>query len=98
MPPLRLIAPIILKEILEAADWKVYKQDKSNWSLVDSRGISVEIPKRGRFVSFQVMENALAQAEITPGDYFRHLRTVTENRRAKGLPEDGIDERPGIIH
>ena len=58
MPALKKVAPIILKEILEAAEWSVYAEDKYNWSLVNQSKVSVEIPKKGRLVSFQVMENA----------------------------------------
>ena len=39
------------------------------------------------------MENALLVAEIPPGEYFRRLSIVEENRRLRGLPVDGIDEK-----
>jgi hypothetical protein len=38
------------------------------------------------------MENALLVAEIPPGEYFRRLSVVEENRLQRGLPIDGIDE------
>ena len=65
--------------------------------MVNSFGISVEIPKRGRFVSFQVMENAMALAEMPPGEYFRRLAVVEESRRERGLPIDGIDEAGKVL-
>jgi hypothetical protein len=65
--------------------------------MVDSgRVLSVEIPKKGRFVSFQVMEHVLAQAEILPGDYFRYLSIVQEARRQRGVSEDGFENQPSI--
>lgn len=97
MPALRKVAPVILKEILEATDeWSMYAEDRWNWSLVNSVGVSVEIPKRGRLVSFEVMENALEQADITPGDYFRLLGIVEEARKLHGLPIDGSEVHPRI--
>ena len=96
MPAIRKVAPVILKEILEAAEWTVYSETKHNWSLVNANGTSVEIPKRGRLVSFQVMENALAQAELLPGDYFRFLGIVEEARTLKGLPVDGTETQPRV--
>ncbi|HUA18379.1 MAG TPA: hypothetical protein VMU80_20670 [Bryobacteraceae bacterium] len=96
MPALKKVTPVILKEIMEAADWAVYTEDRWNWSLVNADGVSVEIPKRGRLVSFQVMENALAQAELLPGDYFRLLAIVEEARRLRGLPPDGTEAHPRI--
>jgi len=92
LPAIKQVAPIIFKEILEVEDWKVYTDDKWNWSLVNKLGVSLEIPKQGRRVSFQVMENALLVAEIPPGEYFRRLSIVEENRLQRGLPIDGIDE------
>jgi hypothetical protein len=92
MPALRKVAPIILKEILEAAEWSVYAEDRLN----SGSGISVEIPKRGRLVSFQVMENALSQADLPPGEYFRLLAIVEEARRLSGLPIDGIETQPRV--
>jgi len=97
MPALRKVAPIILKEILEAAGWTVYNDDRWNWSLVNKDGqLSVEIPKIGRLVSFDVMENALSKAELAPGDYFRCLRIVEENRHMRGLPIDGSERLPKV--
>jgi hypothetical protein len=97
MPALRQVAPIIFKELLEAAEWSVYSEDKWNWSMVDAGGtLSVEVPKKGRFVSFQVMEHVLAQAEILPGDYFRYLSIVQEARRQRGASEDGFEDQPRI--
>jgi hypothetical protein len=96
MPALKKVAPVILKEILEAAEWAIYSEDRWNWSLVNSEGLSVEIPKRGRLVSFQVMENALAQADLRPGDYFRLLGIVEEARQIRGLPPDGTEAHPRI--
>jgi len=98
VPALKQVTPVILKEIFEAADWSVYSESKWNWSMVNTEGISVEIPKRGRFVSFQAMENALAQAEMLPGDYFRYLGIVQEARRLEGQSVDGFDERPPLIN
>jgi hypothetical protein len=92
MPALKKVAPVILKEVLEVADWTLYAEDKWNWCLV-KEGDSVQIPKKGRLVSFQVMENALRQAEMAWGDYFRCLAIVEEARRLKGLPVDGIPHR-----
>jgi len=91
MPAIKQVPPIILKEIFEAADWRVYTEDNKNWSLVNSSGVSIELPKRGRFVSFQVAENAMALAEMTPGDYFRCLCLVEDDRRERGLPVDGSE-------
>lgn len=89
MPALRQVAPIIFKALLEAAEWSVYSEDKWNWSMVDAGGtLSVELPKKGRFVSFQVMEHVLAHAEILPGDYFP--------RRQRGGSEDGFEDQPRI--
>jgi len=96
MPALKKVAPIILKEILEAGEWTVYNEDKLNWSLVNDAGESVEIPKVGRSVSFQVMENALAKAELAHGEYFRLLGIVEEARRLRNLPVDGSEKRPSI--
>ena|ERR1700682_5615238 len=96
MPALRKVAPVILKEILEAAEWAVYSEDKWNWSLVNASGVSVEIPRLVKLVSFQVMENALAQAELLPGDYFRLLAIVEEARRLRGLPVDGTENQPRV--
>jgi len=59
-------------------------------------GISAEIPKKGRFVTFQVMEHVLSQADMPPGDYFRFLDIVQEARRLNGLSIDGFEERPTI--
>jgi len=92
MPALKKVTPVILKEVLEAADWALYTEDKWNWCLVKD-GESVQIPKKGRLVSFQVMENALGQAEMAWGDYFRYLAIVQEARRLRGLPIDGIPYR-----
>src|ERR1700735_1746256 len=94
MPALRKVAPVILKEIMEAAEWSVYTEDRWNWSLVNSEGLSLEIPKCGRLVSFQVMDNALAQADLRPADYFRLLgdcrrgstRTGSSARRNRSPP------------
>ena len=94
MPALRQIRPIILKELLEAAEWSIYSEDKLNWSLVNGAGESVEVPKRGRFVSTQVMEHILSQAELLPGDYFSLLALVQEARRLRGVSEDGIESQP----
>jgi len=96
MPALRKVAPVILKEILEAAGWSIYTESRLNWSLVNEQGISLEIPKKGRLVAFQLLENALSQAELAPGDYFRLLETVQSNRRLIGLPEDGSETHPRI--
>jgi hypothetical protein len=96
MPALRQVAPVILKEVLEVAEWKVYNEDKHNWSLVNHNGISVEIPKRGRFVSFQIMEHVLSEADMPPGDYFKYLDIVQEARRLKNMSIDGFDEQPRI--
>ena len=81
---------------MECADWNVYTESLLNWSMVNDQGISVEIPKYGRFVSFQVMEDALKKAEMAPGDYFRHLESVEAKRRLLGLPEDGKETRPRV--
>jgi hypothetical protein len=35
--------------------------------LVNAESVSVEIPRRGSLLSFQVMEDALTQAELLPG-------------------------------
>ncbi len=96
MPALKQIRPVFPKEILEAAEWTVYADDKWNWSLVNQAGDSVEVPKRGRFISFQVMEHVLAQAELLPGDYFRCLAIVQEARRLRGVSEDGFEDQPRI--
>lgn len=92
MPAIRQVAPIIFKEVFEAAEWKVYVEDGFTWSLVNPSGISIELPKLGRRVSFQVMENAMALAEMPPGEYFQCLAVVEESRRKRNLPIDGIDE------
>lgn len=91
MPALRQVAPIILKEVLEAAEWQLYGEDRLNWSLVDQSGVSIEIPKKGKLVSFQVMEHALSQANLPWGDYFRLLGIVEEARKLRGLPTDGSE-------
>jgi hypothetical protein len=96
MPALKQIAPVILKEVLEAAEWTVYTEDKWNWCMVDDEGESVEIPKHGRFVSFQVMEHVLSRAELLPGDYFRCLAIVEEARRLRGLPTDGSEKQARV--
>jgi hypothetical protein len=96
MPALKQVAPVILKEILEAAEWTLYTEDKWNWCMVDADGESVEIPKYGRFVSFQVMESVLSRAELLPGDYFRLLAVVEEARRLRGQPIDGSELRPRV--
>jgi hypothetical protein len=97
MPAIKQVAPIILKEVMEAAEWAVYTDDKWNWSMVNATGdLSVEIPKRGRFVSFQVMEHVLSQAEMLPGDYFRYLGIVEEARRVRGVPIDGSEDQPRV--
>ncbi len=96
MPALRQVAPIILKEILEAAEWTVYTEDKWNWCMVDNEGESVELPKYGRFVSFQVMESVLSRAQLLPGDYFRLLGIVQEARRVRGVSVDGIEDQPRV--
>lgn len=98
MPAIKQVAPIIFKEILEATmEWKMYSEDKLNWSMVNKTGVSIEIPKRGRRVSFQVMENALAVADMPPGEYFRCLSIVEEGRQQRGLPIDGIDDAGKLL-
>lgn len=65
--------------------------------MVNAAGdLSVEIPKRGRFVAFQVMEHVLSQAEMLPGDYFRCLGIVKEARRLRGASVDGIEDQPRV--
>ena len=96
MPALKQIAPVILKEVLEAADWRVYNEDRLNWSMVNKSGQSVEIPKRGRLVSFDVMESAMSKADLLPGDYFRCLQIVEDARRSHCLPLDGSERLPKV--
>lgn len=77
MPALAKCSPGTLKAILLEAGWKVYNESPLVWSLV--RGIggdSLEIPKRGRLVSFQVLEHCLEVAELAPGDYFDLMHRV----------------------
>jgi hypothetical protein len=60
MPALAKCTPEELKDILLEAGWKVYNSDRFTWSLV--RGIgsdSVEIPRKGRLVSFEVLYHVL---------------------------------------
>jgi hypothetical protein len=68
MPALVKVSPDHLRQILIEEGWRVHAQDPLNWSMVKGE-LQLQIPKRGRMVSFEVMENALLVAEIPPGRY-----------------------------
>jgi len=59
------------------AGWRIYNEDPLNWSLIRGIGTdSLEIPKKGKAVSFDVLYHCLSAAELPPGDYFELLATV----------------------
>jgi hypothetical protein len=77
MPALAKCSPTTLKNILLEAGWRLYNEGAFAWSLV--RGIgsdSLEIPRKGRHVSFEVLEHCLEVAELAPGDYFDLMHRV----------------------
>jgi hypothetical protein len=77
MPALAKCSPETLKSILLEAGWKLYNDGTLNWSLV--RGIggdSLEIPKKGKLVSFEVLYHCLEVAQLAPGDYFDLINRV----------------------
>jgi hypothetical protein len=81
MPALAKCSPSELKGILIEAGWRVYTKDQYNWSLVRGIGTeSIEIPRKGKTVSFTVLYQALEKAELGPGDYFEHLATVRDRQ------------------
>jgi hypothetical protein len=78
MPALIKPSPIQLRKILESDGWNVYQEDEYTWSMVKA-GVesSLEIPKRGRVVTFEVFEHALEIAELPPGKYLE-LRALVD--------------------
>src|SRR5713226_6812133 len=72
MPALVKVTPVQLKDILLQAGWRVHQEDPLNWSLVKGNQ-SLELPKKGKLVSFEVMYHALTVAELA-------LRTYLELR------------------
>lgn len=77
MPALAKCSPEELKNILLLAGWKVYNEDQYNWSLVKGIGSeSLEIPKKGKLVSFEVLYHCLGAGELAPGDYFEFLQQI----------------------
>ena len=81
MPALVKCGPTELKDILVKAEWRVYNDDLYNWSLVKGIGSeSIEVPKKGKLVSFAVLYNALEIAGLAPGEYFELLQEVRSAR------------------
>lgn len=77
MPALLKCAPADLKAILLECGWRVYNDDQYNWSMVKGIGsASIELPKKGKLVSFDVLYSALGKADIAPGEYFELLQKV----------------------
>ena len=70
MPALRLISPIVLKEILLKYAYDVKDQDDYNWVLIRGEESPLVIPKRGDLVAREIMENALRQAKMDNLTYF----------------------------
>lgn len=90
MPALAKCSPEELKNVLIEAGWRVYSSSVYNWSMVKEIGSdSIEIPKKGKLVSFEVLYHALEVAELAPGDYFSHLSTV---RAREGSREDNTSK------
>jgi len=77
MPALAKCSPPELKDLLVLAGWRVYNEDQLNWSLIRGIGTdSLEIPKKGKAVSFEVLYHCLGVAELAPGEYFELLARV----------------------
>ena len=68
MPALVKVTPEEFKAILLLDGWRIYQEDAYNWSLVKGDE-SLEIPKRGKLITFAVMEHAFSVAEMPPGRY-----------------------------
>jgi len=69
MPPLALIAPRLLKRILELEGYELEGEYPSCWALMKDRHVAV-IPKYGDLVSFDIMEPVLHGAGIDHHKYF----------------------------
>jgi len=85
MPALVKVTPGEFKAILLLDGWRIYQEDAHNWSLVKGDE-SLEIPKRGRLITFAVMEHAFAVAEMPPGRYLELRAQVL----AAGMPKTSI--------
>jgi hypothetical protein len=74
VPALALIPPIDLCKILEADDFKVVYEDQFNWWFArGATDVPFNVPKESGEdgnVSFDVMENALFEAQIDHARYF----------------------------
>ncbi|MCG8430898.1 MAG: hypothetical protein MJA29_06985 [Candidatus Omnitrophica bacterium] len=81
MPALRCVAPDILRDILIKYAFEVVGEDHYNWILVrGEKGIPITLPKQGDLVALDVMENALNEAKMDNGTFFRFLDEVTKER------------------
>ena len=69
MPALIKPTPQQLRDILVLDGWRLYQEDEYNWSLVKANE-PLEVPKRGKNVTFEVLYHCLEVADMSPGRYF----------------------------
>jgi len=81
MPALRCVAPDILKDILLKYAFEIVAEDEHNWLFVRGEtGIPVTLPKHGELVALDIMENALIEAQMNNGTFFRLLDEVKKEK------------------
>ena len=78
MPALAPIPPDNFKAILEKDGFTVDLETEYNWTLSrdDSPPIIVVLPKKGEFVSVEIMMSTLDKIKMNPGTFFDLLSQV----------------------
>ncbi len=95
MPALKKVAPVILKEILEAAEWALLRRWPNELVFGEERRICGD-SEAGPIGLISGDGECTDAGRIGSGDYFRLLAIVEEARRLRDLPPDGSEVRPVV--
>jgi len=75
MPAIALVPPSVLKDAMLSAGWRIHREDSFNWLLLKD-GVPLAIPKRGRLVAREVMENCQIDGQLAPGELLSHIQAI----------------------
>lgn len=75
MPAVALVPPKIVKDVMLRVGWVVFSEDSFNWVLLKN-GVPLAVPKRGKLVAREVLENCLIEGQLSPGAFIEHCREV----------------------